>query len=38
MKWRNHKLIEHKVKESENYIDIQDQGKLKLCRSYALIN
>ena len=36
MKWQKHKLIKKKIRESEHYMEIQDQGKLKLCSSYAL--
>ena len=36
MKWQKHKLIKKKIRESEHYMEIQDQGKLKLYSSYAL--
>ena len=36
MKWQKHTLIRKKIRESEHYMEIQDQGKLKLCSSYAL--
>ena len=36
MKWQKHKLIKKEIRESEHYIEIQDQGKLKVCSSYVL--